>query len=214
MPGKAVRRRQIIQAAIEVFGRSNFQDASICEIARKAGVADGTIYQYFKNKEDLFFSIPLERTKVFCRQLDLNLQGATGARDKIRKLTWYYLDFFKTNPDYARSLMLEMRTSRAFMKSRTYKGLRKFSDRVLQILEEGQQEGAVRRDVDIYLSRQLLLGILEHIVTRWLLKGEGYDPVQCHEQVSALVLDGIARKDGDEAPRETERIVPRDGRAG
>ena len=62
---KTIKRESIVQAAIEVFGKKDFQSASISEIAEKAGVADGTIYQYFRNKEDLFFSIPIEETKRF-----------------------------------------------------------------------------------------------------------------------------------------------------
>ena len=87
--------------------------------------------------------------------------------------------------------MLEMRVSKRFTKSKTYKGLRMFSDRILEILEEGQRRGVMRRGCDLYLSRQLLLGILEHIVTRWLLKGEKYDVESCHGQVVDLVLGGI-----------------------
>lgn len=192
MDKKTVRRQQILQAATEVFGRSNFDDASISEIARKAGVAEGTIYQYFKNKQDLFFSIPREKTKAFSGQLDLHLKGVTDARDKIRKFVWYYLYFFKTNPDYARSLMLEMRISRAFMRSGSYKGIRRFTNQALEILKEGLDQGVVRRDIDLYLSRHLLLGILEHVVTRWLLKGEKEDIMRYHEQLSDLILNGVS----------------------
>ena len=66
---KSIRRESIIQAAIEVFGKKDFKTASISEIAQKAGIADGTIYQYFRNKEDLFFSIPIEKTNEFRGQL-------------------------------------------------------------------------------------------------------------------------------------------------
>jgi TetR/AcrR family fatty acid metabolism transcriptional regulator len=187
-----LRKEQIIHAAITVFGKNSFQDASISQIARVAGVAEGTIYQYFKNKEDLFFSIPLERSKVFREQFNVHLQGITGAIEKIKKLVWYYLYFFKTNPDYARSLMLEMRVTRHFRRTRTYRGLRIFGQQVLQILKEGQEQGVIRNDCDIYLSRQLLLGMLEHIVTRWLLRGERYDVAERHEQVADLILSGIA----------------------
>ena len=188
---KTQRRQRILQAAIEVFGRSSFDEASICEIARKAGVAEGTIYQYFKNKQDLFFAIPRERTKAFSGQLDLHLEGLTDTRDKIRKLVWYYLYFFKTNPDYARSLMLEMRVSKDFTKSRSYKGVRRFTNQALEIFREGQEQGTIRQDIDIHLSRHLLLGVLEHVVTRWLLKGEKGDIMGYHEQVSDLILNGV-----------------------
>lgn len=83
MQKKDIRRQQIIQSATEVFGKSSFQNASISEIAQKASVAEGTIYQYFKNKEDLFFSIPAQRTEEFCEEFNLQLQGIDDAVNMI-----------------------------------------------------------------------------------------------------------------------------------
>lgn len=199
MQKKALRKQQILQAAVEVFGKDSFENANISEIARKASVAEGTIYQYFKNKQDLFFAIPRERTKAFSEELDQHLQGVTDAREKIRRFVWYYLYFFKTNPDYARSLMLEMRVSRDFKKSGSYKGIRRFTQQALEILKEGQEQGVIRRDVDLYLTRQLLLGILEHVVTRWLLKGERDDMLKSNGAVSDLVLNGLCVQAGGDA---------------
>jgi TetR/AcrR family transcriptional regulator, fatty acid metabolism regulator protein len=200
MVKRKLRKQQIMQAAIEVFGKSTYEKANISEIAKKAGIAEGTIYQYFKSKQDLFFTIGLERTKDFCKQIDLNLEGVSGTLSKIRKLVWYYLYYFKSNPDYVRSLMLEMRVSRDFAKSRPHRSFRAFSKQVLQILKEGQEEGIIRKDLDVYLAQHLLLGTLEHIVTRWLLKGEKYDVLKCHEQVSELVLNGICGQTEEDAP--------------
>ena len=191
MRKKTIRKQQIIQAAIEVFSKSNFQNASISEIARKADIAEGTIYQYFKNKEDLFFSIPAQKTKEFCEELDLHLQGIHDAVSKIRKLIWYYLYFFKMNQDYARTLMLEMRVSKSFIQSKTYGSLKGFTDKVLEIIKEGQTEGIVRKDINQYLIRELMLGILEHRVTRWLLKEENYDLLENYSEVFDLIFNGI-----------------------
>jgi len=198
MSKKIERRQSIIQAAIGVFGKSNFQDSSISEIAQRANIAEGTIYQYFKNKEDLFFSIPVEKTIEFCEELDLHLQGIAGAFNKIRKFIWCYLHFFKTNPEYGRILMLEMRVSRSFVKTDTYKFLRTSTSRILEIIREGQDEGTIRKDVNIYILRQLILGILEHIVTRWLLKGEKHDLMQHYDQVNELVFYGMSCSRGSE----------------
>jgi TetR/AcrR family fatty acid metabolism transcriptional regulator len=188
---KAIRRESIIQAAIEVFGKKDFQAASISEIAQRAGVAEGSIYQYFKNKEDLFFSIPIEKTKEFRTQLELHLEGISGAFNKIRKFVWYFLYFFKVNPEYGRILMLEIRVSKGFVKTDTYDFLKKSVSHVLEIIEEGQREGVIRKDTDVYILRHLVLGILEHIVSRWLLKGEKYDLLEHHQEVSRLVIDAL-----------------------
>ena len=200
MSKKIERRQSIIQAAIEVFGKGSFQNSSISEIAQRANVAEGTIYQYFKNKDDLFFSIPVEKTKEFCEELDLHLQGITGAFNKIRKFIWYYLHFFKMNPEYGRILMLEMRVSRSFVKTDTYKFLRTSTSRILEVIREGQDEGTIRKDVNIYILRQLVLGVLEHIVTRWLLKGEKYNLMQHYDQVNELVFYGMSCSRGTQRP--------------
>jgi TetR/AcrR family fatty acid metabolism transcriptional regulator len=196
MSKKAIKKQLIIQAAIEIFSKNNFQNATIAEIARKASVAEGTIYQYFKNKEDLFFSIPVEKTKEFCEELELHLQGIHGVFNKIRKFIWYYLYFFKMNPEYARTLMLEMRVSKSFIKTKSYKSFKPFTNRILEIIEEGQREGMIRKDLNIYILRQLILGILEHMVTRWLLKGEKYDLMGYYNEVSELVIHGISGSKG------------------
>ncbi len=185
------KKQLIIEAAIEVFSKNNFQNSTISQIAQKANVAEGTIYQYFKNKEDLFFSIPVEKTKDFCRDLELHLQGITGAFNKIRKFVWYYLYFFKTNPDYGRTLMLEMRVNKSFAKTKAFDSFKNLTGRILEIIKEGQEEGVIRKDVNIYILRQLILGILEHIVTRWLLKGETYDLLEHYQEVSDVILHGI-----------------------
>ena len=191
MSKKIAKRQTIIQAAIEVFGKKSFRDSSISEIARRASVAEGTIYQYFKNKEDLFFSIPIEKTREFCGELELHLQGMIGPFNKIRKFIWYYLYFFKTNPEYGRILMLEMRVSRSFVRTKTYSFLRKSTSEILEIIKQGQEEGVIRMDANPYVIRQLTLGILEHVVTRWLLKGEKYDLMDSYEDISNLVIDAI-----------------------
>ena len=191
MPKKAIRRESIIQAAIEVFSKKGFHAAGISEIAKRAGVADGTIYQYFKNKEDLFFSIPVEKTKEFRSKIELHLKGITGALNKIRKFVWYFLYFFKTNPEYGKLLMLEMRVSKSFVKTETYDFLKQSVSSVLEIITEGQKEGVIRADVDIYLLRHLILGILEHMVSRWLLKDAKYDILEHHQEVSQLLIDGL-----------------------
>jgi TetR/AcrR family transcriptional regulator, fatty acid metabolism regulator protein len=188
---KTIRRESIIQAAIEVFSKKGFQAAGISEIAQRAGVADGTIYQYFKNKEDLFFSIPIEKTNEFRSKVELHLKGISGALNKLRKFVWYFLYFFKTNPEYGRLLMLEMRVSKSFVRTKTYDFLKQSVGSVLDIITEGQKEGVIRKDVETYLLRHLVLGILEHMVTRWLLKEGKYDLLKHHQEVSRLLIEGL-----------------------
>ena len=192
MSKKILKRESIIRAAIEVFSYKDFKTASISEIAQMAGVANGTSYQYFRNKEDLFFSIPIEKTNEFRSQLKLHLEGISGPFNKIRKFVWYFLYFFQTNPEYGRILMLEMRVSKSFVKTETYGFLKRSVSEVMDIIIEGQNEGVIREDTDIYILRHLILGILEHMVSRWLLKEEKYDLLEHHQEVSRILIDGLS----------------------
>jgi len=198
MPKKKVKRQLIIDAAIEVFSRNGFQNSTISQIARKADVAEGTIYQYFKNKEDLFFSIPIDKTKEFYNELELHLEGIHGAENKIRKFVWYYLYHLQENPNYARALMLEMRVNRNFAKTKTFEAYRPLTHKILEIIEEGQEEGVIRKDVNIYTIRHLILGMLEHIVTRWLLKGEKNDLLVQYNEAVELLVQGIGEPEKGE----------------
>jgi len=191
MPKKKTKRKSIIDAAIEVFSRNGFQNSTISEIAQKANVAEGTIYQYFRNKEDLFFSIPIDKTKEFCGELELHLQGIKGSINKVRKFVWYYIHHLQANPEYARALMLEMRVNRNFIRTKTYEAFRPMTHRILEIIEEGQEEGTIRKDVDMYTIRHLILGSLEHIVTRWVLKDEKYDLLAQYDDILKLIIPGI-----------------------
>jgi TetR/AcrR family fatty acid metabolism transcriptional regulator len=191
MPKKKVKRKSIIDAAIEVFSRNGFQNSTISEIAQKANVAEGTIYQYFRNMEDLFFSIPIDKTKEFYGELELHLQGIKGSINKVRKFVWFYIHHLQANPEYARALMLEMRVNRNFIRTKTYEAFRPMTHRILEIIEEGQEEGAIRKDVNMYTIRHLILGSLEHIVTRWVLKDEKYDLLAQYDDILKLIIPGI-----------------------
>ncbi|SEM29336.1 transcriptional regulator, TetR family [Syntrophus gentianae] len=188
---KDLRRKQIIEAAIEVFGNNSFKEASISEIAQRAKIAEGTIYQYFKNKEDLFFSIPAEMIEEFWDELDLHLQGIHDSFNKMSKFVWFYLYHFKMNPAYARSMMLEMRVSKNFSKSKTHDKVVWIYERVLEIIKEGQEEGLIRKDVEGYAIREMLMGMLEARLTRWLLKDEKFDLMENYGEICDLIFNGI-----------------------
>jgi TetR/AcrR family fatty acid metabolism transcriptional regulator len=191
MSRRVNRKEDIMRAAIQVFSEKDFNRASISEIAEKADVAEGTIYQHFKSKEDLFFTIPIEKTNEFRSQVELHLEGITGALNKIRKFVWFFLYFFKSNPEYGRILMLELRVSRCFVGTDTYGILKQSVGPIMDVILEGQNGGAIRNDADPYMLRHLVLGTLEHIVSHWLLNGEKYDLLERHHEVSRVLIDAL-----------------------
>jgi TetR/AcrR family fatty acid metabolism transcriptional regulator len=100
------------------------------------------------------------------------------------------------NPHYARMLLLEMRVNKSLVETKVYTSFKQFTGKVLEILQEGQEEGVVRKDVNLYVLRQLILGILEHVVTRWLLKGQKYDLMDYYEDINKLVVSALSSPKG------------------
>jgi len=112
---------------------------------------------------------------------------------------WFYLYFFKVNPDYARIAMLELRVNKNFQKTNGYRLFRGWSKTLRDIIEQGQQEGSVRNDMDPVIIQELLLGTLEHYVTRWLLKDESWDLLEFREKTIELIMNGIKPGNVEEA---------------
>ena len=165
------KRRLILKVATEVFAEKGFNESTISQIAKKAKIAEGGIYVYFKNKEDLLFSIPEERMENFLSGLHENLAGITGALPKLRKLIWYHLNFYEKNKDYVLILLQDIQQNPRFNSTRAYRLIREFGKLVNQILEEGKTEGVIRPGIDSRLLRDAILGSIEHVTIRGSILG-------------------------------------------
>jgi TetR/AcrR family transcriptional regulator, fatty acid metabolism regulator protein len=185
------KKQSILLAAKSVFHQKGFNDAKISEIARMADVADGTIYEYFMDKEDLLFSITTDKWEETKSLVDWHLQGIKGALNKIRKYIWFCLDSFQHDPEYAGVTLLMLRSSRKFLTTPAYEHVRDYTKIILDLVKEGQEEGCIDETVDSEIVRRLVLGSVEHITTRWLLGGSEGTITQFAEPLSDLVIKAI-----------------------
>jgi TetR/AcrR family fatty acid metabolism transcriptional regulator len=165
------KKRLILKVATEVFAEKGFNETTVSQIAQKAKISEGSIYHYFASKEDLLFSIPEERMENFLSGLHESLEGIKGALNKIRKLIWYHLQFYQKNRDYVLILLQNIRQNPRFNSTRAYSLIRNFGKLVAQIIEEGKEEGAIRRDVDSRILRDAILGAIEHTTIRGSILG-------------------------------------------
>ncbi len=191
-----------------VIGSRGFQNATISEIARNAQVGDATIYEYFKSKEDLLLAIPVEVTKETVPEIGEHMMGIRGAFNKLRKYIWWYLDFFEKNPEYASIVLLELKTSRTYISTEAYQAARSFYKVLLDIIQEGQEEGAISRETDCYLARSLCLGVIEHITIRWLLKDRKYSLTQHADDLTDLLIKALRKEETREKEPERVKNVP------
>jgi TetR/AcrR family fatty acid metabolism transcriptional regulator len=189
------RKRQILNAAIKVFGERGFQSSTIAEIAKEAGIGDATIYEYFKNKEDLMLAIPVETTKELIPQINDHMMGIKGALNKLRKFIWWWLNYVEKNPGYGSIVLLELKTSKSYVSNEAYQAARNFYQIILDIIKEGQEEETIKKEINPYLARSLCVGAMEHIIIRWLLKDKKYSLLQYADELADLLIDSLRKTD-------------------
>jgi len=190
------KKKKILVSAIKIIGEKGYQNATIAEIARDAGIGDATIYEYFKNKEDVLLSIPVEITKELIPQINDHMMGIKGAFNKLRKFIWWWLNYIEKNPGYGSIVMLELKTSRTYVSNEAYQAARYFYKIVLDIIKEGQQEGSIKKEINIFLARSLWVGAMEHIIIRWLLKDRKYSLIQYADELADLLIDSLKNRFG------------------
>ncbi len=183
---------RILEAATRIFARKGFYNATVADIAKVAEVAEGTIYLYFKNKDDLLISIFEHSMDLFIEQVNRELTKIKDPKEKLKQFLALHLKLVQKNPELAQVLQIELRQSSKFMKE--YEG-GKFSDYlnvVRLILEEGQKQGIFRADIDPRILRRAIFGAVDELALEWLLmQKKKYSLEECAEQVSQVFIRGI-----------------------
>ena len=197
------KRARILDAAEEVFSRKGLLGAGVAEIARLAKVTDSVIYQYFKGKEDLLFSIPGERMPRQLALLEESLQGIRDAESRLSKMIWFHLRSNEIDRKFARVLLLECRSNKDFYNSTGYVGIREYASKMLKILEEGTREGVFRNDIDMRLARDVIFGTLDFEGLNFLVTQETSDPSADLDHIMALILPMIRKQhEGNSTPMD------------
>lgn len=182
---------RILDAAVKVFARKGFFQSKVAEIAQEAGVADGTIYLYFKNKDDLLISIFEVKMDEVISRFRSAIGELTGAREKLACLIQMHLAEFYANPDLAAVFQVELRQSSRFMHEADKTQLKRYLDLVAEVVEQGQEEGIFRRDIPSSLIKRLIFGTLDEVVSTWVLAGRRHDLEALAKPITDLFLRGI-----------------------
>ncbi|MCE5242815.1 MAG: TetR family transcriptional regulator [Desulfobacteraceae bacterium] len=189
------KHRRILDAAVRVFARKGFFRARISEIAREAEVADGTVYLYFKNKDDLLISIFEEKMRDFIAGVRTAMKERPDARFRLLCLIERHLAAFQADPDLAAVFQVELRRSGRFMKDYSKDALKEYLDLIGEVVEQGRREGSFRGDFPAGLARGLIFGTLDEVVSAWVLSGRRSDLTGQGEYIADLLLRGIRRED-------------------
>lgn len=200
------KKRNILAAAEEVLTQKGLAEATIAQIAQTAGVADSVIYQHFKGKQDLLFSIAGERMKEVLELLDDQLQGIRDAESRLRKMLWFHLKYNDTHPGYSRILLLECRSSEDFYLTPAYQLIRKYAGILLGIIKQGMQDGSFNPDLNPRLVRDIILGALDWETIGSLVIKEVKESAPDLEDIMSLVHVMIASR-GKKDLNKSDRIL-------
>lgn len=184
---------RIIQAATKVFAQKGFFGSKISEIAKEAGVADGTIYLYFENKDDILISIFEEKMQIVLDNMVKELSKEAGPIEKLKRFAQVHLQLIEENKDIAELIQVELRQSSKFMKNYKNEKFLRYLDLIGEILKEGQELGLFQRSVVPGIFKRAFFGALDEMSRFWVLSTKKYYDIKtAADQISSYFLKGIS----------------------
>ena len=193
-PPKEGSRTRIIQVATKLFAENGYQQTTIAEIAKMAGLAEGSIYEHFRGKEEILLTIPDVWVSKSIKELELQLLGIKGAINKLRKFLWWYIHYIESEPMTAKVVFLFLKTNPNFLQTEVYTNVKTFYSYLIKIFEEGRESGELMPDLNPFIARATFLGTIEHLVIRWLLKGRTYSLFDNLEDAFNILVEGLRER--------------------
>lgn len=189
---RASKRERILRGAVDVFARNGYFNAKVSEIAKAAGVADGTIYLYFDGKEDLLVTIFREHTRNYLHSLQRELAAVSQPEARLRIAIRHHLHSLGSDRALAVVYQVELRHSLKFMSLFSQEEVADYLDLLRRTVETGQKEGLFRQGLHPQLVAKAIFGILDEMVTSWMLSEKEYPLADQADQVAELVLTGLS----------------------
>jgi TetR/AcrR family fatty acid metabolism transcriptional regulator len=188
------KREAILRAATRVFARNGYFNSKVADIASAAGVADGTVYLYFKSKEEILHSI-------FDRSVDTAVADAREQLDKLkdpgeklRRIAWLHLERLGADRDLAVVFQVELRGSTKFMEEFSAAGFAEYLGLIRSTFEEGQRAGVFRKELNAKVMAKILFGALDEMATNWIISKRRYKLAPMADQVLDIFLNGVGAK--------------------
>ena len=185
-----------MEAAVRVFAEQGFHQATIAQIARQAGVADGTIYLYFKNKDDILVHIFNERTRSVFNRFREAVKEADGAVGKLKALVSSHLAEFQADVHMAAVYQVWTHQFQRVAEPQIKEMSKMYLDIVSEIVELGQQEGTLRKDLYLGLVKRFIIGAIDEVINTWLHAGGRYDLSTMADPLVDLFIRGIGADTG------------------
>ena len=182
---------RILEAAVRIFAKQGFHQSTVAQIAKEAGVADGTIYLYFKNKDDILVQFFSYRTKQVFEQFQAEVDRAANSLGKLRNLIRRHLEEFQKDRDGAIVYQVETHQYNRLAEAQIKEMSKMYLDLVADIVEQGQQSGTIRKDLYVGLVKRFIIGAVDEVINTWIHADENYDLVSMADPLVDLFIKGI-----------------------
>ena len=186
------KREKILDAAVVEIARQGFYQTTVAMIAKRAGVADGTIYLYFHNKEEILFSLFDRAMGRFITEGKVHLDEGLTAVDKLRRIVDLHLSLVGQDRDLAIITQVEMRHSIHFMDQLSRNQVGQYLEILGQVVIQGQAEGCFRSDQDPVFCAKAIFGVLDEMATDWVLSRRNTRLESKAPAVGAFLLAGLS----------------------
>jgi TetR/AcrR family fatty acid metabolism transcriptional regulator len=186
------KREAILRAATKVFARNGYFNSKVADIAQEAGVADGTVYLYFKSKDEILHSIFDRGMEEAISEGQRQLAGISDPREKLRRVAHLHLDRMGADRDLAVVFQVELRGSTKFMEEFSGGRFAEYLGMIRSIFEEGQNSGVFRKDLNTKIVAKVFFGALDEMATNWILSRKRYKLAPLADQVLDILLNGVS----------------------
>lgn len=182
----------ILQGALKVFAENGYHRSQVSKIAKAAGVADGTIYLYFKRKEDILIRLFQEKLGELVGKFHASVEGTTDAVEALRTVCSIHFSELESNPELAYVTQIELRQSDLELRKEIGSALKPYIVLIENILEQGIKEQKFRSDLNVKLVRNLIFGAMDEAVTSWLISGRKYSLSDQADETLSFFLNGVS----------------------
>ncbi len=186
------KREAILRAAIRVFANNGYFNSKVADIAREAGVADGTVYLYFKSKEEILHSVFDKSMEDAIADGRKRLEGVNDPREKLRRIAQLHLERLGADRDLAVVFQVELRGSTKFMEEFSAAGFAEYLGLIRSTIEEGQRACVFRSELNAKVMAKILFGALDEMATNWILSQRRYKLAPMADQVLDIFLNGVS----------------------
>jgi len=186
------KRAMILRAATRVFARNGYFNSKVADIARAAEVADGTVYLYFKSKEEILHSIFDQNMAEAIAAGGQLIENLDDPREKLRQIAKLHLERLGADRDLAVVFQVELRGSTKFMEEFSAAGFAEYLALLRRTFEEGQRAGVFRKELNAKVAAKILFGALDEMATNWIISKRSYKLEPMADVVMEVFLNGVS----------------------